>query len=280
VQTLYLDFNHETEHENLESKSRLPAPEGWNRSLLCASAFDSTGLFIVAKALEAYLDESEQETVVVIAGAFGSRDQWRTVRNYCAEGRRKFGIPYFRMVEVRHLSEPYRGWTEEQKKDCIDYFVRCPRGITPIAYSIVRSEFEQVFDTNAKRGIVGNVFGVCALALIGAMESYAQRNRISRVDYFFEAGGPAQATIDRVAAEAGLTVSHVQKHTEPVTDIADAIAYEYCHLVSDERGNRQRPRNPLDKLIEGTQYKFVDIQKGALYELLEASGHWRKSKTK
>src|SRR5215813_6610542 len=111
---------------------------------------------------------------------------------------------------------------------------------------------------------------------MGAIENYAERNNLSRVDYFFEAGGLGQPTIDRVAAEAGLTVSHVQKYTEPVTDLADAIAYEYCHLVVDGRADRKRSRIPLDKVIEGTDYQFRDITKGALIELLQVSRDWRK----
>jgi hypothetical protein len=254
------------------------APEGWNNSLFCASAFDSTGLFIVATTLELYLDESEQKGVVVIAGAFGAREQWRAVRDYCAEGRRAFRIPYFRMDKMRHRSGPYYGWTDAQKEDCIDYFARYPRGITPIAYSLVRSDFEQVFDTNAKRGVVGNALGVCGVALMGAMEAYVEGKGSSRIDYFFEAGGPGLPTIDRIAAEHGLTVTHVPKLTEPATDVADAIAYEYCHLVSERLAHRERSHVPLDKLIEGTDYKFVDIQKGALVELLNVSGQWRKTK--
>src|SRR5262245_11707586 len=75
-------------------------------------------------------------------------------------------------------------------------------GLFIVATSLLRSDFDKVFDTNGKRGIVGNAFGVCAVSLIGAIEAYAQVNSISRVDYFFEAGGPGQATIDRIAAES------------------------------------------------------------------------------
>jgi hypothetical protein len=115
--------------------------------------------------------------------------------------------------------------------------------------------------------------------LIGAVESYVERNNLSRVDYFFEAGGPGQATIVRVASEEGLTVSLVQKN-EPVTDIADAIAYEYCHLVSDERASHNRPHALLDKFTVGTNCVFADIKKGALIELLQTSRNWRKKKRK
>jgi hypothetical protein len=136
-------------------------------------------------------------------------------------------------------------------------------------------EFDSTFPDNAWRGRVGNCFAVCGLAAFGFIEALAEKQGIAEVYYFMEQG-PGVPHVSKVLLNYGRKVTAVTKLNEPLTDVADAVSYEYWHLRDDEQHGVSRKRTPLDLLIADTEYKFIEIKKGALVNLQKSARIWGK----
>lgn len=222
-------------------------------------------IVIVTQVYNIYRDESGTHRgaeIVVVAGFISNVDRWVELSAAWLDALKSWGIDSFHMTDFENRQNQFRGWSETQRKECLNHLIDLINGHTfnSIGYAVPGKSFDTILSEKARR-LCGDAYG---LASIGCFTNTARVARTSEddvwIDYVMESGAKGRGALLYYYGEGrkdpdwrGDTRIHSlefrDKRDFPPLQAADILAYElYKHLPRQLRGELQRDRYPLRRL--------------------------------
>jgi hypothetical protein len=252
--------------------SLIPAPgvvypgEDCFEELAATLGWQSSDIIVT---LVGYFDETGDSddpriSVIGVAGAIAPLESW--VRLECEWQRitRGLGVSEVHMKHLAHFQGEFTGWTEERRRDLLaPIFALMGREVSDYIGAVMALPEEWRASPADLRSRLADPYYGCAISCFQACASYpalepgrqtkvvfARRRGLSGfAGEIYEAYKETQADGDRLGSFV------VEPLRLPQLQVADIVAYELGHCITDRIHGIQRTRWTLEQLkTKGTRY--------------------------